>query len=180
MWEWLKTLPPGAASFVGSLTGSGIGLIALVIGALFNAQLNRRRDDRLRDEDRRGVATALHAELASVVKTLERNAEELKTGEEQDFIMRDIAQSIVVWPEMVSKVTLFDTQTIQKVIDAHIVIEQYREQLTIRGGILSSDRQTAGRRLIAMPAETTKVVSQINEHSAKLIREAVTLLGKYL
>jgi hypothetical protein len=179
MWEWLETLPPGSASFLGSLIGSGLGLIALLIGAMFNAHLTRRRDDRLRDEERRGVATALHAELARVVWTLERNAEELKTAVD-DFIIRDIAQSVLVFPEMVSKITMFDTETIQKVIDAHIVIEQYREQLTIRGGVLSSQEQTPGRRLIAMKGEKAKTVSQINEHSAKMIREAVLALGRYV
>jgi hypothetical protein len=55
--------PQGEAAFVGALIGSSIGLVALLLGALFNAELNRRRDDRLRREDRRAVATALRAEL---------------------------------------------------------------------------------------------------------------------
>jgi hypothetical protein len=46
-WKWLATLPAGSASFVGTLTGSSFGLLAILIGALFNARLNRSRDDRL-------------------------------------------------------------------------------------------------------------------------------------
>jgi hypothetical protein len=61
MWDWLSHLSQGQASFLGSLTGAAIGLIALLLGALFNAHLNRRRDDRLRREDQRAVATALRA-----------------------------------------------------------------------------------------------------------------------
>jgi hypothetical protein len=48
-WKWLGALPPSSASFVGTVTGSSLGLIALLLGALFNARLNRRRDDKLRD-----------------------------------------------------------------------------------------------------------------------------------
>jgi hypothetical protein len=44
MWEWLQGLSGGAASFIGSFTGSAIGLIAILSGALFNAHLNRKRD----------------------------------------------------------------------------------------------------------------------------------------
>ncbi len=76
-WDWLATLPQGSASFVGTLAGSTLGLIALLLGALFNAHLNRKRDDRLRNEDRRTVAAALHAELSSIEKTLLGNAEHL-------------------------------------------------------------------------------------------------------
>jgi hypothetical protein len=40
-----------------------VGLLALLLGALANAGLNRNRDDRLRREDHRAIATALRAEL---------------------------------------------------------------------------------------------------------------------
>jgi hypothetical protein len=58
-WQWLQTASQGQAIFVGTLVGSFFGLIALLLGALFNAELNRRRDDRLRTEEQRAVATAL-------------------------------------------------------------------------------------------------------------------------
>ena len=60
---WLNQQPQGTASFIGTLAGSTIGFLALLAGAMFNARLNRRRDDRLRDQDRTSLATALYAEL---------------------------------------------------------------------------------------------------------------------
>ena len=33
-WTWLAGLPQGSASFVGTLAGSSLGLIAILIGAL--------------------------------------------------------------------------------------------------------------------------------------------------
>jgi hypothetical protein len=62
-WKWLATLPPSSASFMGTLAGSGLGLLALLAGALFNARLNRKQDDRLREEDRIALASTLYAEL---------------------------------------------------------------------------------------------------------------------
>ena len=73
MFEWLQGLSGGAAAFVGSLTGSAIGLVALLLGALFNAYLNRRRDDALRNADARSVAAALRAELITIEEMLLAN-----------------------------------------------------------------------------------------------------------
>jgi hypothetical protein len=83
-WDWLATLPQGSASFVGTLTGSTLGLIALLLGALFNAHLNRRRDDRLRDADRFALASTLHAELLGIHRALVENAQHL-TDKPPDF-----------------------------------------------------------------------------------------------
>ena len=41
----------------------GAGHFALLIGALFNAHLNRKRDDELRKREARALAVALRAEL---------------------------------------------------------------------------------------------------------------------
>lgn len=53
---WLNQQPQGTASFIGTLAGSTLGFLALLAGALFNAHLNRSRDNRLRDNDRRVLA----------------------------------------------------------------------------------------------------------------------------
>jgi len=79
MWNWLQSLSGGAATFIGSLTGSAIGLIAILIGALFNAHLNRRRDDREQANERRSIAAALLAELGSKSRSLAENAKDMQT-----------------------------------------------------------------------------------------------------
>ncbi len=48
---------------LGTLIGSSLGLIAILAGALFNAQLNRKRDDLLRENDASALRAALIAEL---------------------------------------------------------------------------------------------------------------------
>jgi hypothetical protein len=77
MWHWLEELSGGAAGFVGSVTGSSLGLVALLIGAMVNAHLNRRRDDRLRRDQTRSFAVALKSELKQLQAVLIQNADEL-------------------------------------------------------------------------------------------------------
>jgi hypothetical protein len=61
--------PPITASFYEELKGwqgaigSGFGFAALIIGALFNFRLNRRRDDLLRKDEALSVAAALYGEI---------------------------------------------------------------------------------------------------------------------
>src|SRR3954469_12037607 len=76
-WAWLSTQPQGAASFLGTVTGSFLGLVALLAGALFNAHLSRRRDDRLRRIEARAVAASLTTELRQFEDILLRNADGL-------------------------------------------------------------------------------------------------------
>jgi hypothetical protein len=73
-WDWIGTLPQGSASFLGTLAGSTLGLFAILAGALFNAHLNRRRDDALREVTKAYVLTHQYLEgLVLLGGTLQRN-----------------------------------------------------------------------------------------------------------
>lgn len=54
--------------------GSVIGFSALMAGALFNAHLNRERDNRLRADEIKAVAAALYGEVVLLRKSLIRMA----------------------------------------------------------------------------------------------------------
>ena len=134
---WLQGLQGGAATAVGALTGSAIGFIALVAGALFNAKLNRERDDRLLRIETRAVAAAMRAELASIETTLRENAEGLRRNTPQAFVVPDIAHSVRMFPAFVTKIGLLgDPSLITEVVNAYIVIDQYCENLLMAGGQL--------------------------------------------
>jgi hypothetical protein len=124
MWVWLEGLSQGQAAFLGSLTGALIGPIALLLGALFNAHLNRRRDNHLRREDQRAVATALKAELAGLNETFVSNTEKLKDRQGGGFLLPALDQSERVLPHMLPKVGLLDPETIQSVIQASPTIRE--------------------------------------------------------
>lgn len=73
-WNWLGGLEGGAADFFGAVIGFVLGFLALVGGALINAHLNRRRDDRLQKAKERSVEAALYGELIFLREELARVA----------------------------------------------------------------------------------------------------------
>src|SRR5262245_35574996 len=134
-WDWLATLPQGSASFIGALTGSMFGLIALLIGALFNAHLNRRRDDRLRDEDRVALASTLYAELLGIHQTLVENAQHLTDNPPDPYGGFTVPRpSTKLLPETFSRIGLLPSDTIWKVMKAYVLTEQYLPRLILIGG----------------------------------------------
>jgi hypothetical protein len=177
-WKWLGQLPPSSASFVGTLTGSSLGLIALLLGALFNAHLNRKRDDRLRKEDARAVISALKAELSGISESLIRNADSLAKPD-SDFVVPDIAHSVRVMPVLLPKIGLLDVETTREVIGIFVSMDQYCEGLIMLGGTIAANNR-ADRRLIAMPVARATAVAKINRDLATMIRSAVEKLDASL
>jgi hypothetical protein len=180
-WEWLAKLPPASASFVGTLTGSTLGLIALLVGALFNAHLNRRRDDRARNQDRLAVASTLHAELVGIHRTLVENAQRLLDDPPQDgdegFMVPE--PSIKLLPGMLSKIGLLPSETVRKVMDAYVLTEQYHQDLVLAGGQLQ-DKMPKDRHLIYMNASRAEFVAKLNRTRAGVVKEAIETLDPYL
>jgi hypothetical protein len=174
MWQWLHDLSPGQATFLGWV----VGFVTVVGGALLNAHLNRRRDDRLRQEDRRALATALKAELAGLERILLSNAEDLRKKQplESDvsLLIQDLAQSVRIMPEIIEKLGLLDPETIQSVIAAHMVVEQYCERLLMVGGRLVEN--LTHRRLVEVPADKAKHVIAGNTSIADAIQKATAKL----
>jgi len=175
-WQWLYDTSPGQATFLGSL----IAFLALLGGALFNAELNRRRDDRLRREDQRAVATALRAELKGLHRTLVDNAETmaqedyLKPGEQVN--VPDLAQSIRVMPGVVSRLGLLDETIISAVVNAYGMVEEYPAKLLLLGGHpkVTSDNL---RRYVELPSNRLTQLILLNDATAEVIEEALKQLG---
>jgi hypothetical protein len=128
MWEWLHDASPGEATFLGSLTGSSIGLVALLLGALFNAHLNRRRDDQLRREEQRTVATALHAELVGWRDRLQSTIALMRSEPE---VGRPVLTARL-FPDMIPKLGFLPSATIQNVVAAYDQADWYSSRV-VRG-----------------------------------------------
>ncbi|HVJ78250.1 MAG TPA: hypothetical protein VM620_10500 [Hyphomicrobium sp.] len=100
-WNWLGGTLPQGASFLGALTGSSLGLVALLIGEMFNARLTRRRDDQLRKEKAAASRSALRATLSGISDILKRNSENLSSSKSQTaFYAPDIAHQVRVMPSL--------------------------------------------------------------------------------
>lgn len=179
-WRWLREASQGQATFLGWV----VGFVTLVLGALVNAHLNRKRDDRLRQIDQRALATALKAELAGLRRILLSNSEDLqkKPPESDDLILiQDLTQSVRIMPEMIDKLGLLDPETIQSVIAAHMVVEEYCEKWLTRGGRLVENAASGTRRpRLAVPADKAKLVIAANTGVSKVIQEAIAKLDAFL
>jgi len=178
MWEWLTELSGGAAVFVGSATGSFFGLITILAGALFNARLNRGRDDRIRKAEALSVAAALRGELASAKQTLNDSAEKLDDPQ-GDFRVPDLSHSIHILPEITPKLGLLDPETVKEVINAYTLIYQYSESLMQIGGEIK-DLGIAHRRLIEMPEVRAPNVAAMNRNMALAIERAEQKLDQHI
>lgn len=179
-WVWLGKLPPGSASFVGTLTGSCLGLFAIVLGALFNARLNRRRDDAIREADRIATAAALYAELSGVHRALVENAESLaRRPPDPDGGFMMPGPSVKIFPELISKLGLLKSDTIISVMTAYLLIEQYLDGLIHLGGTLQSN-MPEGRQVVYVDSGHADTVRRMNEIKAVPIKEAMAALIPYL
>ena len=180
-WQWLQTASQGQASFVGTLMGSFFGLTALLLGALFNAWLNRKRDDRLRTEERRAVGTALKAELEGLHRTLnDATATISQDGylqPDEQAQVPDLAQSIRVMPEVVSKLGLLDETTISAVLDAYGLVNEYSAKLVLLGGHPGVSPDPGFMRYVALPPDRLVHLARLNTVTAEVIQKAIVQLG---
>ncbi|CAD2245486.1 hypothetical protein [Xanthomonas arboricola] len=127
---WIKVNP-----WVGNLIGSLVGLIALLLGALFNAHLNRKRDDRMRQQEVDSVRSAIGVELRCFAMTFDERFHTLsrfigeqeaeRTSSEVIAIRLRIPQP-VVYLALASKIGLLDKHEVAAVVEAWHVAEMAR------------------------------------------------------
>jgi hypothetical protein len=178
-WDWLAKLPQGSASFVGTLTGSSFGLLAILLGALFNSYLNRRRDDRQRDQERQALAATLYAELTAVHRYLTDNVDLLGKVDRESLVGWKIgAPSIKLLPEVMGKLGLFRPHTTLKVLDAYLRAERFVESLP-RG---RPPKWLEGDEIAAafVAAEHIEIAVALSTAAAQAVKEAIDALGTYL
>jgi hypothetical protein len=131
MWCWLATLTPGQASFLGSV----VGFIALVLGALVNFGLNRRRDAIIRREEADAVASALFGEVVLVRNELARTAfltarKFMFEGEVDKHFMESIRlQNPLLYRALSSKLGLLEPQLLLAITTFYTRVEVVREWL---------------------------------------------------
>ncbi len=171
MWEWLQGLQGGAPAVIGSAAGSALGIISLLIGALFNAYLNRRRDNRLRRTEQIGILTVIGSEIETVIDILSRNAKELSKPR-QDFRLPDISQLCRILPKAMDKFYLLPRDAIIAAVNAQTIIDQYSDHMIFIGGTLAPN-MPKGRLVFVFPKECSVRLKEINEGS-------VDILSRYL
>lgn len=174
-WAWIEGLKGGAPQFLGSLMGSLFGLMSIVAGAVFNAHLNRRRDDRLRREEARSVIAAIRAELSSIENGFSKKAKLLETDKQSDFFVRDISQAVRLVPELRKQLGLLGEEVVGTVMNAVLLIDEYAERLLFLKGQVT-DKLPSGRTMIRIPAAQSKNVVRLNQVTANEISKAIGAL----
>lgn len=180
--NWLATQPAAVATFLGTLVGSSVGLVALLLGALFNARLNRLRDDRLRAEEARSIRGALSGELEGLRDAFGRMADKLEKDAHEmsangaSFLVPNINSGIRVMPALLPKFGLLSADLVRGTLNVYVEIEQFRPNLVLLGGVLHSDDH-AYRGFLQMSGVSAGNAAQMARNTAKKISAAIAVLN---
>ncbi|MGO8089611.1 hypothetical protein AB9E29_21045 [Rhizobium leguminosarum] len=135
IFKLIQELEGGWPELLGSLAGSAIGLFSLMLGALYNARLNRNADRERERNDKFGIVEALLAEIASVKATLDTAAVGLlrMNPNEGHFPIPDPYPGIGIFQKFIDRIELFDEGTIRAVSELYTVLDEYCGQLRVCG-----------------------------------------------
>lgn len=139
MWDWIQGLSAGGGAFLGSF----LGLFAILLGALFNAWLNRRRDDRLREEERRTLAAALRAEILTFRSKIQARAGTIKKFamiKDHEFRFCDLPgfRDPIVFRANADRIGLLGSATADRVVTFYALVDEI-------GDMLQSDNVISAR-----------------------------------
>lgn len=126
-WDAIASLPESTAAFLGALAGVGGGLLAILAGALLNAHLNRKRDDRLRNVEIVAVTNALDAELMKFHSFSSEHAAKLRQPPLNTFGAIAVGRplSAPIFEKMTGhQLGLLDTDALRNLVEVH-----YRHEL---------------------------------------------------
>ncbi len=130
MWDAIASLPESSAAFLGALAGVGGGLVAILAGALANAHLNRKRDDRLRNVEIVAVTNALAVELLKLYSFSREHAAKLRQPSPVSFrsVVMGRPPSTPVFEKLTGhQLGLLNSEDLKKLVEVH-----YRHELLTR------------------------------------------------
>ena len=134
VWAFLTSQNPATAFL--------FGLTALIIGALFNSHLNRRRDDRQRAEEAKAVAAALYGEIlplrrevALLARIVAKThfAEGLQTNPtlkfDETLLERNTLTDPLLYRSLASKLGLLEPELVLAITSFHANYQSVRDWL---------------------------------------------------
>ncbi len=178
MIKWIDTLSDPAANLVGSAIGIFGGLVAILLGALLNAHLNRARDDRVQKQKANNLARALSEELETVHKTLLANQKILTKSLLSPQVGFDIALRANIYPSVISEIGLLEAKYIGPVIWAHGLIHEYSKNLISMGAIHKPDSD--GSNIYSVSGTAVKKVLEYHSEITDNLRETIDTLKSNL
>lgn len=137
IWNWISH--QGSATAFGAVVTFVFGLTAVLIGALFNAHLNRRRDDRLRNEELKSVAAALYGEILLLREEIARMSKIVaktyfqeglyprpRLKFDQNLLERNTLEDPILYPALASKLGVLPADLVLAVTRFHADYESVR------------------------------------------------------
>jgi hypothetical protein len=117
--DWFKNVQDGQ----GALVGAAMGLGALAAATLLNAYFQRRRDDRVREIERRSLASALAAEITRIAgdargkrAAMEQFYEEMATAAVSDALR---FEPPLIFESNAGRLGLLTPETTKEVVDLY-------------------------------------------------------------
>lgn len=163
---------------IGSLVGSLFGLLAILGGALYNARLNRERDDRLRNEETRSVATALKAEMASIKNMLDFQVSlaSRKSAIPLDIHASDISQALLISDALKDRFHLLDDNVIASLVHSHAAINQYIVKLLILSNYHADTLRVEDRTTVRVDSDNAPLFLTITKELSLNVEKTVEAL----
>jgi hypothetical protein len=96
-------------------------------------------------EEQRGVATALRAELAGCRRALLTNIQQLNEMGQPGSraVTPDLAHAVRIMPHIIQKLGLLDEETIDRVANAYLAIDEHGDMMLLFGGHLVDPERSA-------------------------------------
>lgn len=107
------------SSWIGNVIGSAIGLVAILLGALWNARLTRKRDMLVMNEEAKSIAAAIGAEMGVYAELMCGRMSQAQIGPEgrtAGIVRSLLAPQPVVWPALASRVGLLGAELSAKTV----------------------------------------------------------------
>jgi hypothetical protein len=123
--------------------GSLLGLLAILIGALYNFHLNRKRDEKIRSDEANSVAAALYGEilllrieLAQVACAVSYTFVNFGTGKSQknfdsDFLEANTISDPILYMALAPKFGLLDTSLLIPIAKFYSNLQQAKKWLPL-------------------------------------------------
>lgn len=119
-------------AWMGNVIGSAIGLLAILLGAMWNAHLTRRRDKSLRLEEIAAFKGAISAELSVALElTAGKFAQVVLTSGDlpKNTLVSLKPAPLIVWPKLCEKLGWLEVELSQDVVKAFGLLEWHMSVL---------------------------------------------------
>lgn len=175
MSQLMQSMSPQMAGFFGYFAGITGALAVVYIADFINAYFKRKRDERLREDEMRAIASALSAELGAVQQTLRNLSEKWRNQKEAALIRTNLSPLINVFPQLGAKLALFPKDVMATIVKAYALIGDYESMLFLHEVTPEPGLSSAKGTLVS--PEKARIAAKVNDSMARRIQQAIDALA---